>query len=240
MNLLIDVGNTRVKYCFSNQETLSEVKYGQVTDIKEIINHQRLEQILLVAVSNQKFCEQVQVWAKSNNVPCQQLHSQASSFSITNSYENHSKMGADRWLAVLGAERLFPKMNLLIVDSGTATTFDILDATKQHRGGWIIPGVELMMNSLFQSTDKVMGEAGKIAQLGFGHNTDDNVNMGCWATTTAAIHGALAMNKNSGISIDKLILTGGNASELNRLGHFRAELVDNLVFEGMQRFVVSP
>lgn len=237
MNLLIDVGNTRVKYCYTNINTLTEVKTCQANDFISMLDAAVIKQILLVAVSNQPFCQQLLQWATMHNINCRQLHTEKTAFGITNSYDEHHKMGADRWLAVLGAESLFPNMNLLIVDSGTATTIDILDANKQHRGGWIIPGIDLMMNALFNSTDKVKGQAKQISTLGFGTNTCDSVNFGCWATTTAAVHGAMVMNNNNGLPIDKLILTGGNASELERLGSFQADVVDNLVFKGMQRFL---
>jgi len=238
MELLIDVGNTRVKYAFAENKQLSKINHCSTFDfLKLLSSFDQIYSIVIASVSNLLFSKEIHVWAESQDIQIKALKTEAESFGIKNSYENYSTMGADRWLAVLGAQLLYPNENLLIVDAGTAITFDLLDKHKQHQGGWIIPGVDMMMQALFKNTDKVFADQSKIDVLKFGKNTSDNVNLGCWSTVTAAVHGAVAMANNTDYCIERVIFTGGNGAELNRLGHFKATYIDNLVFIGMQRFI---
>lgn len=238
MELLIDVGNSRVKYALLEKKQLSQVNHCSTLDFLKLLgSFDHISSIIIASVSNQLFSDEIHAWAKSQNIQIKALFTEAESFGIKNSYQNYTTMGADRWLAVLGAQRLFPDENLLIVDAGTAITFDLLDKHKQHQGGWIIPGVDMMMQALFKNTDKVFAVPNKIDVLTFGKNTSDNVNLGCWSTATAAVHGAVAMTKNTNYNVERVIFTGGNGAELNRLGQFNADYVDNLIFIGMQRYL---
>ncbi|WNC68992.1 type III pantothenate kinase [Thalassotalea nanhaiensis] len=238
MELLIDVGNTRVKYALLENKHLSKINHCSTFDfLKLLSSFDHISSILISSVSNQLFSKEIHTWADLQDIQIKDLKTEAESFGIKNSYENYATMGADRWLAVIGAQFLYPNENLLIVDAGTAITFDLVDKEKQHQGGWIIPGVDMMMQALFKNTDKVFAEQSTIDVLAFGKSTSDNVNLGCWSTATAAVHGAVAMTKDTDYSIERVVFTGGNGAELNRLGQFNATYVENLVFVGMQRFL---
>lgn len=238
MDLLIDVGNTRVKYALLEKKQLSKVNHCSTFDfLKLLSSFDHISSIILASVSNQLFSTEIHAWAESQDIEIKSLTTESESFGIKNSYQNYATMGADRWLAVLGAQALYPNENILIVDAGTAITFDLLDKHKQHQGGWIIPGIDMMMQALFKNTDNVHGAASKVDVLGFGKTTNDNVNLGCWSTATAAIHSAVAITKNTDYSVERVILTGGNGAELNRLGKFDATYIDNLIFTGMQRYL---
>ncbi|WOH36909.1 type III pantothenate kinase [Thalassotalea fonticola] len=238
MNLLIDVGNTRVKYALVENNQLSNINHCSTFDfLKLLSSFNHISSIIIASVSNQLFSQEIHTWADSEDIYIKALSTEAESFGIKNSYKNYNTMGVDRWLAVIGAELLYPNENILIVDAGTAITFDLLDKYKQHQGGWIIPGVDLMMQALCKNTDNVFAQPGEIEVLAFGKNTSDNVNLGCWSTATAAVHGAVAMTKNTEHSVERVIFTGGNGSDLNRLGQFKMDYIDNLIFIGMQRFL---
>ncbi|WNC71897.1 type III pantothenate kinase [Thalassotalea psychrophila] len=238
MELLIDVGNTLVKYALLENKQLSKINHCSTFDfLKLLSSFDHISSIVIASVSNPIFSQEIHAWAESLDIQIKPLSTEAESFGVKNSYENYSTMGVDRWLAVLGAQYLYPKENLLIVDAGTAITFDVLDKYKQHQGGWIVPGVDMMMQALFKNTEKVFAEQSEIDVLKFGKTTSDNVNLGCWSTASAAVHGAVEMTKNTEHSVERVIFTGGNGSELNRLGQFKATYIDNLVFIGMKRFL---
>ncbi len=63
---------------------------------------------------------------------------------ITNGYNDPSKLGIDRWLAILGAATQFKGQNLCVFNCGTAITMDIVTANGEHQGGLIFPGVQLL------------------------------------------------------------------------------------------------
>jgi type III pantothenate kinase len=70
-------------------------------------------------------------------------------------YKNPAEVGADRIANCVGANSLYGNNNYIIIDMGTATTFDILTANREYLGGLIIPGPKIQANSLYLSTAKL-------------------------------------------------------------------------------------
>ncbi|MEW6999767.1 type III pantothenate kinase [Colwelliaceae bacterium BS250] len=241
MNILIDIGNSRIKYVVEKAGQLSEIKHcvgDQLIATLELLTiTQPINKILLVSVHEQAITKQLERWATTQQLELILLTSAGSAFGVTNGYQNYSQMGADRWLAILGAQQLYPNQTLLIVDSGTATTIDLLSCNDEHLGGWIIPGVDMMMDSLFNNTKRVAGESGTIDELAFGFNTNDNVNLGCWSATVGAVELAKSTVESLNLTLDKIIYTGGNGSELNRLNKSSSAYCKELIFLGMQRSI---
>lgn len=239
MNLLIDIGNSRVKYVVEQAGQLSEIYYcdgGQlIAALERLTISQTIKKVLLVSVNEQAITQQLEKWSAFNQLELLLLTTEKSSFGVTNGYQHFAQMGADRWLAILGAQQLYPNETLLIVDSGTATTIDLLCGTAKHFGGWIIPGVDMMMHSLFNNTKRVTGEFGTITELAFGFNTNDNVNLGCWSATLGAVETAKSEVASLNLTLDKIVYTGGNGCELNRLEKNTSVYCENLIFIGMQR-----
>ena len=242
MDLLVDVGNTQVKFTKVEGGLLTNIERCLTSEFLDNIGqYSNIKRIMLVSVANQNFSQSLQTWAEQHDVEFTQVNTQSETFGIKNSYLQYSTMGADRWLAVLAAEALYPNKNILIIDAGTATTFDLLDANKQHQGGWILPGVDMMMQSLFQNTDKVFGETGVIDTLAFGKSTADNVKYGAWSTTAGAVQTALSIAQQQNLTIDEIILTGGYGEELEKLckqlGLNNCHFIEQLIFVGLQRFL---
>ena len=76
---------------------------------------------------------------------------------VINGYAEPSRLGVDRWLALLAARQLCPG-NLVVVDAGTAITLDLLSGDGRHLGGYILPGVERQAQSLWGGTSRVRVE----------------------------------------------------------------------------------
>ena len=74
---------------------------------------------------------------------------------VVNSYDDHSRMGVDRWLVMLAAYNDCNKA-CCIVDCGSAITVDYVAADGQHQGGYIIPGLRLMRGTLLQNTAEII------------------------------------------------------------------------------------
>ncbi|WP_371374558.1 type III pantothenate kinase [Thalassotalea aquiviva] len=239
MNLLVDIGNTRVKYVLESNGKLSSTKYSHTDEFITRLSQMAIPQsLVLVSVSNQSFADQCQQWADANQVRFVQVETQASAFGVTNSYTYPTQMGTDRWVAILAADYLYPNQTVLIVDSGTATTIDLVSANKQHLGGWIIPGVDMMMSALYQNTAKVKGRIGTVTELDFGQNTSDNVNLGCWAATMGAIELAKMLIAKANLNLEQVIFTGGNGAELQKLSAEQNILEPQLIFYGLKRFLI--
>jgi type III pantothenate kinase len=139
-------------------------------------------------------------------------------------------------LALLGAEKLYPEKNILIIDCGTATTVDVLDKTGTHLGGWILPGFAAMHQGVIQTTSKVLAELNVSANSCFANNTSDGVNHGCWAAIAGAVLMAQQQCLTQGVEIEQLIITGGSAVELTKLINSPAEVIEDLIFHGLLRY----
>ena len=127
-------------------------------------------------------------------------------------YQDPSKLGADRWAALIGA-RVLSNKNTLLVNAGTATTIDLLGSNGVHYGGWILPGLGLMQESLANNTAQ-LGLATRVEHHGFGSSTNDAIIGGCDAAQVGAILYCMQHAKELNLPIEKIWLDGGNAKVL--------------------------
>ena len=122
--------------------------------------------------------------------------------------DNPSEMGADRIADYIGALSLFPPP-FIVVDSGTATTFDIINKNYEYIGGSIFPGIELSIKSLAQNTAKLgmikFGIPGSI----IGTNTEDSIKAGIYYNYLGGLSFMIKEYKNIIGSDARVVATGG-------------------------------
>ena len=238
MRLLVDIGNTRTKYTVEQQGKLSVIQ----TKRNEDINQQWLENItfsvktiIIASVSEEHLVDVFLAYAKKNSIEFFNVESESKRFGVTSSYQAPRTLGVDRWLTLLAANFIYSNENILIVDAGTATTIDLLDKSGKHLGGWILPGIDILFNSLLLNTSQIMATKENHVDISFGKSTSDGVNNACWAATLGFVNQSITQAKKQ-VSLDKIILTGGNAEKLSVLLSTKHHIVHELVFIGMQRF----
>ena len=159
MRLLVDIGNTRTKYTVEQQGKLSVIQ----TKRNEDINQQWLENItfsvktiIIASVSEEHLVDVFLAYAKKNSIEFFNVESESKRFGVTSSYQAPRTLGVDRWLTLLAANFIYSNENILIVDAGTATTIDLLDKSGKHLGGWILPGIDILFNSLLLNTSQIL------------------------------------------------------------------------------------
>lgn len=242
MKLLIDVGNTCSKFVTCQNDKLSPINIVESHKINLQwleTNFTSVEQCLISNVSDDQLNEIFFTWCEKQNIHYHLIQSETEKFNVVCAYEKPNTFGVDRWLGLLGAEKLFTNQASLIVDLGTATTIDLLSSSGQHCGGWILPGIDLMFSSVVNNTNKVFATPEQVEQINFANNTSEAVNQASWAATIGFISTAVTCAKNNYLAAEEpltLILTGGNAKQLSQLVTFEYELVENLVFVGMNRY----
>jgi type III pantothenate kinase len=240
LDLLLDIGNTRSKWITVQTNSLDAFNIFQegVINNTELVE-QIIEQFDSTFITNQPqlikniYCtcvahpEFLKIW--QNHFPNANFYRLTGDTIISafhNQYQNPLELGTDRLAGMFGAKNLYPNKNILIVASGTATTIDYLNRDSIFMGGWIIPGLDLMLKSLGKSTanlpilnsnqllKKSSNAPSSIAQLGsevmLGKSTKDAIGMGVILSTVGAIQLALTQIKD----IEIILLTGGNASLL--------------------------
>ncbi|RDH85406.1 MAG: type III pantothenate kinase [endosymbiont of Escarpia spicata] len=158
MNLLLDVGNSYLKWCSYEGLRKGEIfreAYG--ADIGVWLDRcwQNIEQpasVWISSVAGEKVDTEVSRWVRRNwLIESEFVVSRRAQAGVVNGYRQPEQLGVDRWMALL-AGRAISHQPCLIVDCGTATTIDAIDAEGRHLGGLIIPGLEMMKESLLGGT----------------------------------------------------------------------------------------
>lgn len=151
---------------------------------------------------------------------------------LTNLYERPAQLGADRWVALIGARTLVAGP-LVVATAGTATTVDALDEADRFLGGYILPGLHLMLESLARNTADLPHAQG--APSDWPRNTDDAILNGCAGAQAALI----ARVRDRLGSSATLLLSGGGADALSP--HIEGDLrrADNLVLRGLARLAAD-
>lgn len=156
LNLVIDIGNTRTKVAlFRNDEKVVSFPTDSLTD-KDIASlkteHPQINNAILSSVRNDSL-ELIELLRKEIDHVIELDHTTL--LPIENHYETPETLGKDRIAAAVGANHQFPNQNLLIIDAGTAITYDFVNDRNQYMGGFITPGLNMRFKALHQFTDKL-------------------------------------------------------------------------------------
>ncbi|PID54787.1 MAG: type III pantothenate kinase [Gammaproteobacteria bacterium] len=153
---------------------------------------------------------------------------------LKNSYAQPHRMGVDRWLAMLAAQQRMAG-RFCVVDAGSALTIDLVAATGEHEGGFIIPGVALMEGALLRDTQKVRYTRAVDYALTPGTSTAEAVRHGVALAQCGAV--ALILQRE-GLNFDQLVLCGGAGRVLGELLG-GGKYVEDLVFEGLSQMALA-
>ena len=238
MYLLIDIGNTRIKWQQRDDkdilltdsilvEEFMDIDFSSIKSIDKIIisnvNHSVVLDKLKEILSKFK-CPIIETTPISNEY-------------LINDYEDHKTLGIDRWLTALGAWKLYQRP-LLVINAGTAITIDLVELDKESKahfkGGMILPGVAISLAVLNNSTNLIDTEIGKSHYPSL--NTKDAVTTGIMTS----IQGAVNLVCRKLPSSLPILLTGGDANLIYEQAEddwkSRIKLEGDLIFEGLTFF----
>ncbi|MBP6095588.1 MAG: type III pantothenate kinase [Methyloversatilis sp.] len=234
MHLLIDAGNSRIKWAWSDGHTLS----GAVAVDLDGLDAAVLALAWRPATRAHYACvagEAAVALIRSALPSACDAHrvlSAATACGITNLYEQPAQLGADRWLALIGARSLCAGP-LVVATAGTATTVDALDGLDRFLGGYILPGLRLMLEALARNTAGLPHARGQVAD--WPRNTDDAIHNAC-TDAQAALMERVRGQLGDGAT---LLLSGGAAAAISPRLRCVHRVVDNLVLHGLQRVALS-
>ncbi|WP_068639300.1 type III pantothenate kinase [Thauera butanivorans] len=239
MILLIDAGNTRIKW------RLQAAAGGLIHD-EGAIAHENLAPLsrlrstvaapLRVVGSNVAGTETARRIRDALGVEgIEWLRPGAQACGVRNLYAEPGQLGADRWAALIGAHDLHAGA-CLVVMAGTATTVDLLSADGDFLGGLILPGVELMQQSLANGTAQLPLAAGSFAAQ--PRCTADAIRSGCLQAQAGAIE---RMFRQIAAQPGALCLLGGGAADaFADLLELPLKRFDNLVLHGLATVAAQP
>lgn len=231
MKLLIDIGNTRLKWAvYQGQDCMAQgaVAHGDIASLAEAWQGWPISAGWAASVASPELRAAVDAISP---VPLVWVSAQRAAGGVSNHYRNVAEQGADRWLAVLAARSLV-NGDVVVACAGTALTVEALSAEGDYLGGLILPGQQLMLQSLARGTAQLDRPAGE--HRAFPQGTEDAIASGVLDAQAGAIERMRArLAAHSGRPAAMVLLTGGDAARL--LPHLAApvRIVDNLVILGL-------
>jgi type III pantothenate kinase len=237
MNLVIDIGNTRTKFSvFSKGEVLitvpvDEFKLEHIHVLKK--EHPGLNKAI---ISTTKACStELKKALRSAFKQFIELNA-TTPLPIENLYKTKQTLGKDRIAAAVGAFDLYPEHNCLIIDAGTAITYDIVTNKKQYLGGNISPGIEMRFKALNHFTDKLpLIEQGNFNKL-FGTTTEEAIRAGVQNGVVFEVDRAIDSFKEFYKNL-KVIITGGNTEFFDKKLKNSFFVHFNLIALGLNRIL---
>jgi len=236
MNLCIDQGNSSTKVAVFNQDSLVEQ-----------FNYDSFDLDILSALQEKfDFRNCILSSVRSDNVELiQGLESRFGTFiqlshntsiPIENLYKTPETLGKDRLAAVIGAAYLKPVTDILVIDAGTAITYDFIDSEHKYRGGNIAPGINLRLRSLHEFTQKLPLVAAQTESDFLGKDTNSAILSGTIYGIVFEIDGYINTLK---IKYPKLstFLTGGSTFYFDNKLKSAIFVEKNLVLIGLNRIL---
>ena len=143
-------------------------------------------------------------------------------------------LGADRIIDILHAKTLYPDKELIIIDFGTAITFDVIKDSV-YLGGCILPGIELSIDALFQKAAKLPKVYFEEPKSVFGKNTINQINAGIYYSNIGAIKEILFQYKE-GLTNPFVIATGGQGKKISEVVEDINLYIPDLTLNGLYTF----
>ncbi|MBI2728140.1 MAG: type III pantothenate kinase [Polaromonas sp.] len=242
--LALDVGNTRLKWAqydsvaagakplahgavfLENIDRLAEEEWRSIAAPSKILGC-----IVAGDAIKRRVAEQIELW----DVAPQWVVSSPQEAGLTNGYDHPARLGADRWVAIIGARHRLLRRGInkpcIVVMVGTAVTVEAIDATGKFLGGIILPGHGIMLRALESGTAGLHVPTGEVCD--FPTNTSDALTSG----GTFAIAGAVQrmvenLTAHCG-EAPECIMTGGAGWKMAPSMSVKVELVESLIFDGL-------
>lgn len=236
MKLLIDAGNTRIKWAVvkGNDWLHSGVlPLEQAGDLPGLLAaFQGIRQIWVSNVAGENIARLIRDIKAGQLEAHHFIVARDAQCGVKNGYTDAGQLGSDRWAALIAAWHRVHR-GCLVVNCGTATTIDTLSGQREFLGGLIVPGVELMQRSLVAATDQLKHGQGKYVAL--PRNSADAMFSGAIQAICGAIERQYVL---MGDHSAPLVLSGGAAELLQpyldqKLFGVPPRVVDDLVLQGL-------
>lgn len=151
-------------------------------------------------------------------------------------YKNPLELGADRIATSIGSMKRHPEQNLIIIDMGTATTFDLVTKNREHLGGAIFPGIRIAMDSLEERTAKLPKVEIIKPITSCGRSTVENIQSGLFFGTVGMLKELITRFTEESFNGDKPLIIGtGGFSSLFKNENIFDYVYPDLVLEGINK-----
>jgi type III pantothenate kinase len=243
--LAIDIGNTRLKWALYERGVPGEPVLAQGAEFLE--NVEKLAEgawpslrapdrmlgccVAADAIRRRAEEQMEELW----DVPAQWVVSTASEAGLVNGYDHPTRLGADRWVAMIGARHRMLAAGaarpMVVVMVGTAVTVEAVDAGGRFLGGFILPGHGIMLRALESGTAGLHVPTGEVKE--FPTNTSDALTSGGTFAIAGAIERMVQHVRQHAGAEPACYMTGGAGWKMAPHMSVPFELVETLIFDGL-------
>ena len=236
MNLVIDQGNTKAKIAiFKKNEiiSLSEKEVIEISFLERLFKEYYIESCIFGSVNEKK--KEIISFLRGNVKNFIELTNETL-LPITIGYKTPLTLGIDRIAAVVGASIENLNKPIIVIDAGTAITYDFLSKEGEFVGGNIAPGITMRLKSLNQFTHKLplVEMKGETPIIGF--DTQTAIRSGVINGICYEIIGFISQIESFHPSV-LVFLTGGDSNYLSEKLKYRFFVDKNLVLKGLNRIL---
>ena len=242
--LAIDIGNTRLKWSLYDAPRPGATLLAHGAEFLENIDKLAdgpwaalaapsaiLGCIVAGDAIKRRLLEQLELW----DVHPQWVVSSAAEAGLTNGYDHPTRLGADRWVAMVGARHRMlaqgPERPMVVVMVGTAVTVEAVDTHGKFLGGLILPGHGIMLRALESGTAGLHVPTGEVRV--FPTNTSDALTSGGTYAIAGAVERMVQHVRQHCGAEPACYMTGGAGWKMAPSMSVPFELVDNLIFDGL-------
>ncbi len=213
MQLIIDVGNTRVKAAVFEKDLLLEkhafLLSNFIDEITQFVQKFHIKKAIVSSVGRLSEAQLCAVTSLYDTV----LLSHKTTVPFTNDYHTPETLGVDRIALVAAFAQQYPGKNGLIIDAGTCITFDFIDFKASYKGGSISPGLRLRYESLHNLTANLPLLEKSMPENIIGSSTEAAIHSGVVNGVLQEIEGVINEYRAQYFN-DIVIITGGDAQFL--------------------------
>jgi type III pantothenate kinase len=243
--LAIDAGNTRVKWgvnidlAWLHCGAVATADFAGQTQLGGLLKMQEVDYVVVSNVAGAAVARAINELVGSSGKEAYFIAACQRQCGVDNGYDEPSRLGSDRWAALIAAHTAAPSMHCpqLVMMAGTALTIDTLTAGGFFLGGVIMPGTRLMRTALHNATAQLPLPEGIYQE--FPRNTDDAVATGTIEACVGAISRQYAQVTKKLGSAPHCIASGGGLQELVAHLPFPLSINDNLVLDGLLAIATS-
>ncbi len=251
--LLVDIGNTRIKWAIWSKGQMSPMRADAHAGWTRRHYERRifargtptLSRIIVASVAGTRVDHlfEAAAWSAAAARP-EFIETSRLAAGVTTRYVDPWRLGVDRFVGAIAAHELVRPRGVCVVNAGTTVTIDLVDGTGVHRGGAILPGPSLMVQSLLDSTAGIERRAreGSLRRRGgqrrsasdlFARSTKSAIRQGALYAVAALIDRAVAEARERLGTAPWVLLSGGGAEQLEPLIQSRHVRVADLVLRGI-------
>lgn len=243
--LAVDIGNTRLKWALFPQALPGAEPIASGAEFLENIDKladgewSRLatpERMLGCCVAGDAVKRRVEEQMEEHwIVAAHWVVPSAAEAGVINGYDHPTRLGADRWVAMIGARHRMlaqgPARPMVVVMVGTAVTVEAIDAYGRFLGGFILPGHGIMLRALESGTAGLHVPTGEVCE--FPTNTSDALTSGGTFAISGAIERMVQHVRQRCGAEPACYMTGGAGWKMTPHMSVRFELVEGLIFDGL-------